>query len=173
MQLPFGQCPLQSEEEPTVGRGGIIQAIHIGNQAALVAPEIQQWIPVRAVARETRDVIGEDDAHLPERHLTHQRVEALSVLGTRRAVAEIGVDDLNGLWGPAQRLGVLGEGILEPEAFLMAQGLVRGRLAEGVAELLICYPLWVSKRDRITSIRARHDDDTSAIPTANGYAGWA
>src|SRR3989442_14322547 len=46
-----------------------------------------------------------------------------------RPVAEIGVDDLNGLWGPAQRLGVLGEGILEPEAFLMAQGLVRGRLA--------------------------------------------
>ena len=34
---------------------------------------------------------------LPERHVAHQRVEALAVLGTRRAVADIGIDDLNGL----------------------------------------------------------------------------
>jgi len=52
------------------------------------------------------------------------------VLGTRRAVAEIGIDDLNGLRGPAQRLGVLGEGVLEPEAFLVAQGLMRGSTGE-------------------------------------------
>ena len=50
MQLPFRQRPLQAEEEPTVGRGGIIQAIDIRNQAALGATEIQKGIPVRAIA---------------------------------------------------------------------------------------------------------------------------
>jgi hypothetical protein len=129
MELPFGQGPFQPKEQPAIGRRGIIQAIDIRNQAALIATEVQEWIPVRAVAREPRDIIGQDDADLSERHVAHQHVEALPVLGARRALANIAVDDFNGLRGPAQRLSTLGQGILEPEACLMAQRLVWGRLA--------------------------------------------
>ena len=50
--------------------------------------------------------------------------------GPRGTLADIGVNDLNGLWGPTQRTGPLGEGVLEPEAFLMAQSLVGGSTAE-------------------------------------------
>ena len=125
VQLPFGQRPFQPEKESAVGRGGIIQAIDIRNQAALVAAEVQQGVPIRAVAREPRHIIGQNNADLTEGDLAYQRVEALTVMGTRGALSHIGVHDLNGLWGPAQGLGALSQGILEPEAFLMAQGLMR------------------------------------------------
>ena len=41
----------------------------------------------------------------------------------------IGIDDLNGLWGPAERLGTLDQSLLQPEAVLMAQRLMGGRLS--------------------------------------------
>jgi hypothetical protein len=71
MQRPFRQRPLQPEEQPTVGRGGIIQTIDVRNQAALIATEIQQGVPVRAVAREPRDIIRENDPDLASGDLPH------------------------------------------------------------------------------------------------------
>jgi hypothetical protein len=92
-------------------------------QAALIATEIHPGIPVRAVARQARGIIGEEDADLAQRDLPDQCIKALSVQGTRGTLADIGVHDLNGLWGPTQRPGPLGESVLELEAFLVAQGL--------------------------------------------------
>ena len=87
--------------------------------------------PRAAVVREPCDIRGQDDADLPPRHMAHQGVEALTVMGTRRAVAALAVDALHGLRGPASRWRACGQGVLEPEAFLRAQRLVRGRLAHG------------------------------------------
>lgn len=115
VEFPCGQGALQPEEEPTVGRGGILQAIDIGKQAVLRATQVSQGGPVRAVPRHTRHIIGEDEPALPSRDLPPSRVEALAVLGPRRAVADIGIHHVHGLCGPSQRACPLGEGVLAPE----------------------------------------------------------
>jgi orotidine-5'-phosphate decarboxylase len=48
--FPCRQGACEAEEEPTVDRGRIIDAIAIGAQASLVATQVQQRIPGRAVA---------------------------------------------------------------------------------------------------------------------------
>jgi hypothetical protein len=49
------------------------------------------------------------------------------------------------------------------KAYLDAHELIlSGQNIEGVSELWICYPVWVSKRNRTTHVRASHDDYASA-----------
>src|SRR5215475_7545808 len=70
----------------------------------------------------------------PHQALSHQESLRLQYALTERAQGlgwapeAIEVVDTDGFRGPAQPLSALGERVLEPEAFLMAQRLVRGRL---------------------------------------------
>jgi hypothetical protein len=50
MQLQLGELSLQAEQEAAIGRAGVVDAVPVGNQALLVAAQIEQRVPVGAVA---------------------------------------------------------------------------------------------------------------------------
>ena len=50
MQFQFRNLAFQTEKEPTVGRGGIIDAIAIADETLALATQVEQLIPVRAIA---------------------------------------------------------------------------------------------------------------------------
>jgi hypothetical protein len=51
---------------------------------------------------------------------------------------------------------------VDPIVVLDAKGEVIHSWGEGVSELLIGYPVWVSEQNRTTHVRASNDDDPSA-----------
>src|SRR6266536_4410408 len=83
-------------------------------------------IPIRAVAREAHHIEGQNDAHLPQRDLGYQFLEPDPMGGTRCRQPEIRIDDLNVLWPPAQLQGALLESVLQTQALLIGEHLVRG-----------------------------------------------
>ena len=62
---------------------------------------------------------------LAQGDLGHDLLEAGALLGGGGAHADVGVDDHDILGMPAEADGPLLEGILQPQALLMGEGLVR------------------------------------------------
>jgi hypothetical protein len=58
--------------------------------------------------------------------LGDQGIETLAVCGAGRGEAEVVVNDGDRLVGPAQLMGTFVERVLQPQALLMAQHLMRG-----------------------------------------------
>jgi hypothetical protein len=59
-----------------------------------------------------------------------QGIEAGAMVGRGRGEAQIVINDVDGLVGPAELAGPLAEGVLQSQAFLMAHHLMRGRLPD-------------------------------------------
>ena len=57
-------------------------------------------------------------------------LEAGAMLGRRGGQPQIGVDNFDGLGGPAQAFRPLAQGILQPQALLVGEDLLRRRLAD-------------------------------------------
>ena len=95
-----------------------------------VSAQVEELIPVGAVAGQPGDVVGEDDAHLLLVDQGHELLEAAPPLGGPAGPPEVGVDDPDLARVPAGGPGAVPEVILELEALLIGQGLVRARLAD-------------------------------------------
>ena len=102
MQLHLGDRALQAQEQPPIRRARIVDALAVADEALPVAAQVEQRIPVRAVAAETGHLGGEHDAHLAQRHPRDQVLEALPVRRRRSAQTEVAVDHLDILLAPAQ-----------------------------------------------------------------------
>ncbi len=124
-----GDRALEAEQKPPVGQARVVDRVAVSDQAATVAADVEQGTPVRAVAREAGDLDRDDQADLAERDACDQVLEALAVRRRRGAQAKVGVDDLDVRLTPAQVAGALPQGVLQPQAFLVAQHLLRGGLA--------------------------------------------
>ena len=109
---------------------GIVDAIAIRDQALAIAAQVEQRIPVRAIAGEPGDVVGQDDPDLAQGDAGDQVLEAAPVLGGGPAQAEIDIDDLDVGLPPAEIAGTLAQRILQAQALLVAQDLVRVGLAD-------------------------------------------
>src|SRR5262249_18684032 len=130
VQLQLGDQPLQTQEESPIGSSRIVDAILVADEAVAEAAQVQELIPVRAVACQARGVIREDDADLAQGHTADQFGEADPGPGGPRGLAEVCVDDIDRGLGPAAGEGPLAEVILESETLLMAGHLLRGGLAD-------------------------------------------
>ena len=86
---------LQAEQQSAVRAAGIIDAVAVGDQATAQAADIEQRIPIRAVAGETRDVDGQDQADLAEPDASDQLLEAAALRRRRPAEPEVGIDDVD------------------------------------------------------------------------------
>ena len=128
VQLQFGDRALEPKQEPPVGQARVVDRVAVGDQTAAVAADVEQRIPVRAVAREPGDLDGDDQADLAQGNARDQVLEALAVRRRRAAQAKVGIDHLDVRLTPAQVAGALAQGVLQPQAFLVAQHLMRGGL---------------------------------------------
>lgn len=130
MQFEFGDRALESEQQSSIGAARIIDAVAIGNQAAAHAADVQEWIPVGAVACQARDVDREDQPHLAETDTANKLLEAAALRRRCSAQSEIGVDHVDIGVMPAEFASALAKSLLEPKAFLIAHHLVGRRLPD-------------------------------------------
>jgi hypothetical protein len=130
MKLQLGDQALQPQDQPTIGSGRVVDAVLIADEATTVSTEIEQLIPVGAIAGQPGDVVGEDDAHLFLVDQGHELLEAAPPCGGAAGPPEVGVDHPDVAGVPARGAGAVLEIILEPETFLIRRGLVGGRLAD-------------------------------------------
>src|SRR3954449_5429620 len=124
---------LHAQQQAVVRVAWIVDAIFVEDERANQAAELQQRVPVAAVAGEPR---GLDRDHGADAALADGGEQLLEARpgdpGT--GAAEIVVDHLDG--GPSQRPGALDERILATAALVMIEHLIGGRLAhidEGAA----------------------------------------
>jgi hypothetical protein len=125
VQLDFGDSALQTKEKSAVGRARVVHAIAVADEALAVAAQVEQRVPIRAVPRQPGDLVGEDDAHFAERDARDQVLEAFALRGGGAAAAEIAVDHLDVSLTPAEFAGALAQRILQSQALLVAQHLLR------------------------------------------------
>jgi len=130
MKFEFRYRSLQAEEQTPIGASRVVDAVSIGNEAAAQATDVQERVPVRTVAGEPRHIDRQDQADFAETDPPHQFFEATATCGGRAAQAKVGVDHIDIRLMPAEFVGALAEGVLKPQAFLIADHLVGRRLAD-------------------------------------------
>src|SRR3954454_4683219 len=108
---------------------GSYDAVAVRDQALAVAAQVEQRVPVRAVAGQPGHVGREDQADLAERDAGDQVLEAGPLLAPGAAPAEVAVDDLDVGLTPAELAGALPQRVLQPEALPVGEDLVRAGLA--------------------------------------------
>ena len=124
MQLQLRDQTLEAEDQPPVGGGRVVDTVLIGDEAAAIAAEVEQLIPVGTIAGQTRDVVGEDAPDLLEGDKGDEFLESAASLGGPGRQAEIAVNDLNVVVIPPVGTSPVGEAVLEAKALLMGQDLV-------------------------------------------------
>jgi hypothetical protein len=95
----------------------------------VTAAEIEEWVPVGAVPGQPGHVGRKDQTDLAEGDAGDEILEALPAGGARAAEAEVGIDDLDVGIMPAELLGPLVQRVLQPQALLVGDHLVRRGLA--------------------------------------------
>ena len=79
MQLQLRYRPFQTEQQSAVRTARIVDTVPIGDEATVEPADIEQRIPIRAVACETRYVDREDQADLLEPDTSDQLLEAAAL----------------------------------------------------------------------------------------------
>ena len=130
MHFQFRDRAFQTEQQPAIDRAGIIHTVAIGDQAAGVAAEIEQLVPVGAVAGQTRRFVGEDHANLAQRHLSGELLKAESPGGGRGRATGIVIDDRHVLLVPTQLTSTLLHRILQSLALGVVEHLMLARLSD-------------------------------------------
>lgn len=130
MQLGFAHCAFQAEQEPIVELGRIVDAVFVANEGCGQCAQLDEAVPIGRVAREPRDLQAHDDAGLAERHLADEFLEAVAFCCARAGLAEIAIDDTNGLGGPACGDRLITQGILTLCALAVFGHLTQRRLTD-------------------------------------------
>ena len=129
-QFKFRDLAFEPEQEAPVDRGRVVDPVPIADEAAAVTAQVEDLIPVGAVACHPGDIVGEDDADPVEGDPGDELLETVPALGSPGCPALVDVDDLDGLGGPAALDGSLSEGVLEAAALLVGEDLMGARLAD-------------------------------------------
>lgn len=112
VQLQFGDQPLQAQDQATIRSRRVVNAVLIADEAVAEAAQVEELIPIGAVAGQAGDVVGEDDADLLLVDEGDQFLEPLPALAGAAAAAEVGIDDADLARVPAGGVGTLREIIL-------------------------------------------------------------
>ena len=131
VQLDLGDRPLQAQEKASIRRARVVHAIAVADEALPVAAQVQQRIPVRAVPREPGHLVAQDKPDFTQGDAGNQVLEALAVRRRRPALAKVGVDDLDVGVAPAEVTGALAQRILQAQALLVGEHLMRRGLVNG------------------------------------------
>jgi hypothetical protein len=102
----------------------------IADEAAAEAAEVEELVPVGAVAGQPRDIVGEYDPDIAEGDAADQLGEADPPARRAGGLAQVAIDDVDRGLRPAAGNRLQPEVILQPQALLMANDLLGGGLAD-------------------------------------------
>ena len=126
-QFKLAHRALHAEQQPIIGMARIVDSVLVDDDGADQSTELDQRMPVAAVAGETRRLDREHSADAAVADRCQQPLEAGTGDAAARA-AEIVVDDLDS--GPAELLGAIGEPVLAPPALMIVHELIGRRLTD-------------------------------------------
>lgn len=152
MELGFAHCSLEAEEQTVIKMPGIVDAVFINDQGVAEGAELDQTMPIARRARQARDFDADDRAGAAEADLADQALEADAVVRGFAGASEIVVDDHNLLFRPAELISPLDQRILSFGAFLVAQDLLQG----GLADVDVSVAFQMGRRDFGISDRRQH-----------------
>ena len=119
VQFQLGDQALEAEDQAPIGSRRVVNTVLVADEAGAQAAQVEEVIPVGAVAGQAGDVVGEDDADLLLVDEGDEFLKALPSLGGTAGAAEVGIDDADLAGGPAGRAGTVLEGILEFKTLLI------------------------------------------------------
>jgi hypothetical protein len=117
-----------------------IETIFVEDQRAAQGTDLQQAVPVTAVAGEARDLQSEHQSGSPQAHFSHQPLESDAVRGRGARLAQVRIDYNDLFFCPAQPQCLLPQAILALSALLMLKYLSRSRLPD--IELCVAFSMF-------------------------------
>jgi hypothetical protein len=129
MNCAIWKGAVQTQKETVVGIVGVINAVLVSQQRPEDGTEFEEMIPVLGRTRQATDFQAQDDADVVQGDLGEQPLKAGTVFNSPATRPLVVVDDLDALAWPAERGGVISEGILTLSGFLMVEDLLRAGLA--------------------------------------------
>src|SRR5271166_2071531 len=126
-QLQLAHRSLHAERQAIIGMASIVDSVLVDDDGPDQSAELDQRMPVAAVAGEPGDFDREYGANAALADRRQQPLEARPRDAAARA-AEIVVDDLDG--SPTELFGATSETVLAPQALLVVHKLIGRRLAD-------------------------------------------
>src|SRR5262249_16763949 len=130
MEFQFRDQAFETEEEPAIGSRRVVNALLIADETMPVATEVEELVPVGAVAGQAGDILGEGDGGVAGGDLGCGGVKGRARGGGAAGEPQVSVDDVNASGVPAAGAGALAQGILEFKTLDMVDNLVRAGLAD-------------------------------------------
>ena len=129
MQLGFAHRALEPEQQAVVEVAGAVDTILVHDQRIAESADLQQPVPVAAVAGQPRYLQSQHDAGAAQADLGHQLLEALTVRRRGTRLTLVAVDDDDVVESPAQSDGALFEGVLTFRALAVLEDLLHRGLS--------------------------------------------
>src|SRR4029077_4089179 len=126
-QLKFAHRPFHPKQQPIIGMPRIVDSVVVDDDRSDYSKELNQRVPVTAVARQSRYLDREHSANAGFADCSQQALEARPNDAAART-AKIIVDDLDR--GPAELTGSIHETILPASALLIMRQLIGRRLSD-------------------------------------------
>ena len=116
---------VKTEQQTIVEQCRMIDAIVVSYKSVSQAAQFQKTIPIRIVARQTRDFKAKDDSHVAQGNFTDHAREtgALICAGSGETEVVINNDDL--ILPPAEFTGSVGQRVLARRGFAVVFDLGR------------------------------------------------
>lgn len=148
VQFGLAHGALETQQQPVVEVRRIVQAVFVQNQRIGQGADLQETMPVAAVAGQAGDFQSQHDAGAAQAHLGDQLLKTLPI--GRRGPGDplVGINDHDLLGRPAQGDGALLEGVLP----LGALGVVEHLLQRGLADVQIGIALEMFRGDFLMRI---------------------
>ena len=140
VHLGLRDSALQSEEEPIIEVGGVVEAILIADDSGGERAELQEVLPIDTVASESRDLDPEHDAGVAEGDFADEVLKAIAVVGVFGRMSQVGIDNVYVVERPAERERAIAQGVLALSALDVLDDLPLSRLSqvnEGIATQMI------------------------------------
>src|ERR1700694_2936750 len=128
VQFELRDRTFQAKQEAAVRCPRIVDAVAIGDQTAAMTAYVEQWIPIRAVARQPRDLDLQEEAEFFQWDARDQIFEPLPMRRGCTAQTEIGIDHIDVGLMPPEFASTLAQCILQSQALLIVDHLLRRRL---------------------------------------------
>ena len=129
MQFRFAHRALESQEQPVIEMAWIVEAVLVQNQSVRQRANLQQTMPVRAVARQARDLQAHHDPCFAQANIGDQTLKAFALAGGGAGLALIMIDHYDSIFRPTQRHRALAQGVLSLGALGIFKHLAQGGLA--------------------------------------------
>jgi hypothetical protein len=127
---------IESQQESVVKMGGIVQTVLIEDQSVTERANLQQAVPIAAIARQAGDFQSNHQPSATHADVAHQSLKTLAVCGRSPGLSQVAVDDDDVIGIPAERDGTLPESVLT----FGALGVFRDLTQRGLTDIKIGHP---------------------------------